>query len=44
MRAAHWPQLEDPHRFNGFIREWLAGLEEKASTEEKHGHHLSDEL
>jgi len=41
MRAAHWPQLEDPRQFNKFVRDWLEGLAK--TNGEKHGH-LADEL
>ncbi|KLO13848.1 alpha/beta-hydrolase [Schizopora paradoxa] len=46
MRAAHWPQLEDPRKFNGFIRDWLDVLAQASALapEEKHGHHIADEL
>jgi len=45
MRAAHWPQLEDPRQFNKFVRDWLEGLAPDSSNSgEKRGHHLADEL
>jgi hypothetical protein len=43
MHGSHWPHLEDPEKFNGFLLDWLADVVFDTKRDERQEHN-PDEL
>jgi soluble epoxide hydrolase/lipid-phosphate phosphatase len=45
MEGAHWVHLENPEKFNNFVRDWLEGLKNTiAPIKRRSTRHAVDEL